>query len=273
MMNTSRQLFLQLHITALPKVLNLDHFSHNSQLHCHGWDEERASEASHSCVFPWLAVGHFLPFLHLSSHLIQRGHRISFLSTPKNLRRLSQIAPNLSSLVTMVPLPLPLPAVHGLPDSAKSTSELPFHVFPNLKRAYDQLQLPLTEFLENSDVNWLIYDFAPHWLPLIASRLGINSVFFSILCRDPSLWETRGTHLTVTRDTCYQPDHHHPDSPKDMHDDGSPIRTASRKGKWRFNFSYPRKSKRRWQSTDIRTTFIMHPLHNTFGQLACAIRI
>ena len=23
-------------------------------------------------------------------------------------------------------------------------------------------------------------------------------------CRDPSLWETRGTHLTVTRGTCYQ---------------------------------------------------------------------
>ena len=50
-------------------------------------------------------------------------------------------------------------------------------------------------------------------------------------CRDPSLWETRGTHLTVTRSTCYQPDHHHPDSPKDTHDDGSPIRTASRKDK------------------------------------------
>ena len=37
-------------------------------------------------------------------------------------------------------------------------------------------------------------------------------------CRDPSLWETHGTHLTVTRGSCYQPDHHHPDSPKDTHD-------------------------------------------------------
>ena len=41
-------------------------------------------------------------------------------------------------------------------------------------------------------------------------------------CKDPSLWETRGTHLTVTRGTCHQldhhhPDHHYPDSPKDMH--------------------------------------------------------
>ncbi|WKA08538.1 hypothetical protein VitviT2T_026252 [Vitis vinifera] len=32
-------------------------------------------------------------------------------------------------------------------------------------------------------------------------------------CRDPSLWETRGTQLTVTRGTCYHPDQHHPDSP------------------------------------------------------------
>ena len=33
------------------------------------------------------------------------------------------------------------------------------------------------------------------------------------VCRDPSLWETRGTQLTVPRDTCYHPDQHHPDSP------------------------------------------------------------
>ena len=132
----------------------------------------------HIAVFPWLAFGHFLPFLRLSNHLAQLGHRISFISTPKNLHRLSQIAPNLSSLVTMVPLPLP--PVHGLPDSVESTSELPFRLVPYLKRAYDQLQPPLTEFLQNSDVNWLIHDFVPHWLPQVASRLGINSVFFSI---------------------------------------------------------------------------------------------
>ena len=132
----------------------------------------------HIAVFPWLAFGHFLPFLRLSNHLAQLGHRISFISTPKNLHRLSQIAPNLSSLVTMVPLPLP--PVHGLPDSVESTSELPFRLVPYLKRAYDQLQPPLTEFLQNSDVNWLIHDFVPHWLPQVATRLGINSVFFSI---------------------------------------------------------------------------------------------
>nr|CAN65364.1 hypothetical protein VITISV_036075 [Vitis vinifera] len=38
-----------------------------------------------------------------------------------------------------------------------------------------------------------------------------------------------------------------------------PIRTASRKGKRRFIFSYPRKSKRRWQSVHIRIASTTHP--------------
>nr|CAN71016.1 hypothetical protein VITISV_015139 [Vitis vinifera] len=83
----------------------------------------------------------------------------------------------------MVRLPLPLPAVHGLPDSAESTSELPFHLFPNLKRAYDQLQLPLTEFLQNSDVNWLIYDFAPHCI-LAACSLAFMGPPAKLIRRD-----------------------------------------------------------------------------------------
>ena len=49
------------------------------------------------------------------------------------------------------------------------------------------------------------------------------------LCRDPSPWETRGTQLIVTRGTCYQPDHHHPDSPKDMH--GAVILSGPPQGK------------------------------------------
>ena len=48
-------------------------------------------------------------------------------------------------------------------------------------------------------------------------------------CRDPSPWETRGTRLMVTRGTCYQPDHHHPDSPKDMH--GAAILSGTPQGK------------------------------------------
>ncbi|KAL6338357.1 hypothetical protein AAG906_018728 [Vitis piasezkii] len=43
-------------------------------------------------------------------------------------------------------------------------------------------------------------------------------VFIDVTSRDPSSRETRGTHFIVTCGACYQPDHCHPDSPKDMHD-------------------------------------------------------
>ncbi|XP_062082951.1 UDP-glycosyltransferase 91C1-like [Humulus lupulus] len=134
----------------------------------------------HIAVFPWLAQGHLIPFLQLSKLLAQKGHRISFISTPKNIRRLPDIIPqNLSHLITFVELPLP--HVDGLPDGAESTFDLPIHEVPLLKRAYDGLQPCLTQFLENSGqvINWVVHDFACHWLPTVASRLGIKLVFFS----------------------------------------------------------------------------------------------
>ncbi|KAK7840403.1 udp-glycosyltransferase 91c1 [Quercus suber] len=47
------------------------------------------------------------------------------------------------------------------------------------KKAYDMLEPHLTQFLQNSDVNWIIHDFVPHWLSRVATQLGVNSVFFS----------------------------------------------------------------------------------------------
>ena len=54
-------------------------------------------------------------------------------------------------------------------------------------------------------------------------------IHLQLPCRDPSPWETRGTQLIVTRGTCYQPDHHHPDSPKDTH--GAVILSGPLQGK------------------------------------------
>ncbi|KAL4269701.1 hypothetical protein GQ457_HM000800 [Hibiscus cannabinus] len=136
------------------------------------------TEKLHIAMFPWLAYGHIMPFLEVSKFLAQKGHRISYISTPKNIGRLPKLAPHLFSNITFVELSLP--RVHGLPSGAESTSEVPIDKVPYLKKAYDQLQVPLTEFLKNSNVNWIIHDFAPYWLPGVTAPLGINSVFFSI---------------------------------------------------------------------------------------------
>ncbi|XWS70037.1 hypothetical protein CRYUN_Cryun03dG0014800 [Craigia yunnanensis] len=132
-------------------------------------------------MFPWLAYGHIMPFLHVSEFLAQKGHHIYYISTPKNISRLPKLPPHLCSNITFIPLPLP--QVDGLPPGVESTSELPIHKVPYLKKAHDKLEAQLTEFLKkSSQVRWIIHDFAPHWLPPVATQLGINLVFFSIVC-------------------------------------------------------------------------------------------
>ncbi|GFY94090.1 hypothetical protein Acr_09g0005360 [Actinidia rufa] len=37
----------------------------------------------------------------------------------------------------------------------------------------------LTRFLQQSSADWIIYDFAPYWLPPIAAKLGISRAFFN----------------------------------------------------------------------------------------------
>ncbi|KAL5714363.1 hypothetical protein ACHQM5_016336 [Ranunculus cassubicifolius] len=133
----------------------------------------------HIALFPWLAFGHILPFLQFAISLAQRNHRISFISTPKNLQRLPKIPSNLSSLINLIPLPFP--TIENLPPNAESTSDI---TTPDqgqyIYQAYDKLQEPLTEFLEESRPNWIIYDYAAYWLPPIAAKLHIPGIFFNI---------------------------------------------------------------------------------------------
>ncbi|PQM40508.1 UDP-glycosyltransferase 91C1-like [Prunus yedoensis var. nudiflora] len=136
----------------------------------------------HITMFPWLAYGHIMPFLEVSKFLAQKGHRVSFISTPKNIQRLPKSS--LSPLITFVELPLP--AIEGLPHTTESTSELPIHKVPYLKKAYDLLQPPLTHFLQHSDVNWVIHDFVCHWLP--ESRLSTESTRFTSTSPMPLHW-------------------------------------------------------------------------------------
>ncbi|KAF9603336.1 hypothetical protein IFM89_034685 [Coptis chinensis] len=124
----------------------------------------------HIAVFPWLAFGHILPFFQLSKSLAQRGHYISFISTPRNLQRLPRIPPNLSAFVNLTPLPIPPNS--NLPPNAEATSDISPDQTPFLFEALDSLQESLTKFLEQSRPDWLIYDFATSWLPPIAAELG-----------------------------------------------------------------------------------------------------
>ncbi|OVA20379.1 UDP-glucuronosyl/UDP-glucosyltransferase [Macleaya cordata] len=143
-----------------------------------------SSSSLHVVMFPWLAFGHIIPFVELSKCLAQRGHRISFLSTPKNLQRiLPKIPSDLSHLINFVTLPLP--QIYGLPQDAEATIDLPHDKIQYLKKAFDRLDSPFTDFLQTSfssptPPDWIVHDFAHHWLPPIASKFAVPCAFFSV---------------------------------------------------------------------------------------------
>ncbi|KAM3713297.1 hypothetical protein ACB098_01G246700 [Castanea mollissima] len=133
----------------------------------------------HVAMFPWLAFGHMIPYLELAKLMAQKGHHISFISTPRNIDRLPKLTPSLASHIDLVRFPLP--HVENLPEDAEATIDVPNNKVPYLKKAYDALQDSMARFLQDSHPDWLLYDFAPYWLPSIARKLGISNAFFSIV--------------------------------------------------------------------------------------------
>ncbi|KAL5705339.1 hypothetical protein ACHQM5_023654 [Ranunculus cassubicifolius] len=134
----------------------------------------------HIVMFPWLAMGHFIPFLELSKSLASKGHHISFLSTPRNIQRLPKLPPNLSPLITLVNLPFP--TIENLPKNAQSSTDIPIQKTQLLKRAFDKLEPHVTKYLENSrtPIDYIIYDYASYWIPPIGAKLNIPCVYFNV---------------------------------------------------------------------------------------------
>ncbi|KAI3508977.1 hypothetical protein L1887_24000 [Cichorium endivia] len=134
----------------------------------------------HIVMFPWLAMGHLIPFLHLSKILAQKGHKISYISTPRNLSRIPKIPPQLSHNIKLVSLPFP--KVESLPEHAESSMDIPHQKAQFLKIAFDLLESPLVAFLETAipKPDWIIFDYASHWLPSIASKFGVSTAYFSL---------------------------------------------------------------------------------------------
>jgi UDP:flavonoid glycosyltransferase YjiC (YdhE family) len=119
-------------------------------------------------ICPWLAFGHMLPCLELAERLASRGHRVSFVSTPRNLARL----PPRRHDVHLVPLPLP--RVEGLPDGVESTNDVPPDKRDLHWKAFDGLAVPFAEFLaaacadEATRPDWVLADTFSHWAAAVA---------------------------------------------------------------------------------------------------------
>ncbi|KAF0910142.1 hypothetical protein E2562_001359 [Oryza meyeriana var. granulata] len=138
---------------------------------------EANSRPLHIVIFPWLAFGHLLPCLDLAQRLAARDHRVSFVSTPRNLARLPPVHPALARLVDLVALPLP--RVDGLAEGAEATSDVPFDKFELHRKAFDGLAAPFSEFLDAACADgkrpdWVFPDFMHHWVVAAAQERGVS---------------------------------------------------------------------------------------------------
>ncbi|GAB2214833.1 hypothetical protein Droror1_Dr00019197 [Drosera rotundifolia] len=131
-------------------------------------DDGEKHDKLHIVMLPWLAHGHIAPFLEFSKRLAERGHHISFVSTPRNIERLPKVPQHLAPKIDLVKLSFPPGRdIEGLPMGAESMSEISSSKLPHLIRAYEGLQEPMVEFLEAYPPDWIIYDPFAYFLPPI----------------------------------------------------------------------------------------------------------
>ncbi|RWR85575.1 putative UDP-rhamnose:rhamnosyltransferase 1 [Cinnamomum micranthum f. kanehirae] len=134
----------------------------------------------HVIMIPWLAFGHMIPFLELAKCLAKRGHRVSFISTPRNIERLPSIPPNLSQYINLVPLTSP--PIDGLPEHAQATIDVPLDQNHLLFELQDGLEGPIHSFLRDQSPppDWIIFDMVLYWVPRMAHSFGVPSAYFAV---------------------------------------------------------------------------------------------
>ncbi|KAE8703286.1 UDP-Glycosyltransferase superfamily protein [Hibiscus syriacus] len=132
----------------------------------------------HIAVFPWVAYCHFIPFLHLSNKLAQKGHKISFL-LPKGVQPRLENMNNFPDLIQF--FPLLLPQVDGLPPGAETASVVPMNQQKYLAFSVDQTRDQVESIFKVLKPDVVFYDFW-FWIPDLARQLGISPIFYSVVC-------------------------------------------------------------------------------------------
>ncbi|KAM3745338.1 hypothetical protein ACB098_06G118800 [Castanea mollissima] len=129
----------------------------------------------HLVMYPFFALRHLTPYLHLSNKLAQKGYRISFLIPSKTQSKLGTFKLN-PDLITFVPITVPY--VDGLPPGAETTSDVPDHLHPLIMTAMDRTESDIELLLHDLKPDIVFFDFT-HWLPKLARSLGIRSILYA----------------------------------------------------------------------------------------------
>ncbi|KAJ6722992.1 GLYCOSYLTRANSFERASE [Salix koriyanagi] len=140
------------------------------------------AEKLHVVMLPWIAFGHMIPFFQLSIALAKAGIKVSFVSTPRNIKRLPEIPPGLEELVEFVEFPLPSLDNDVLPEDGEATVDIPAEKIEYLKIAYDLLKHPLKQYIADQLPDWIIIDMMPYWMVDIARENKVPLIHFTVFC-------------------------------------------------------------------------------------------
>ncbi|PIN10427.1 UDP-glucuronosyl and UDP-glucosyl transferase [Handroanthus impetiginosus] len=127
-------------------------------------------------MYPWFAMGHFIPYLLTANKFAERGHK-TFLIVPPNTQ------PKLSPL-SLYPdhikfIPISIPAVDGLPAHVETTNDTTIQDQDLLRHALDLTQPVIESLLCDLKPDFIFSDLK-HWVPGLARRLQIKSVYYSV---------------------------------------------------------------------------------------------
>ncbi|EXC31240.1 Anthocyanidin 3-O-glucosyltransferase [Morus notabilis] len=131
----------------------------------------------HVVMFPFFAFGHVSPFIQLSNKLSSHGVRISFFTIPGFIPRIENLL--IPSPTTQI-IPLQLSPSLGLPPDIAGTFDLPPSEAIKLITAIDLTQPQVKSLLSDLKPDFVLFDFAQHWLPSLASELGIKAMLFIV---------------------------------------------------------------------------------------------
>ncbi|KAJ7948696.1 Glycosyltransferase [Quillaja saponaria] len=131
----------------------------------------------HITMFPWLAMGHMTPFLHLANELAKRGHTITYFLPKKAQLQLQHLNlyPNLITFHTVT-----IPHVDGLPPGTETASEIPLFLTNLLSEAMDLTCDQIEVSFRANKPNFVFYDNA-HWMPQLAKQFGIKSICYTVV--------------------------------------------------------------------------------------------
>ncbi|PIN15726.1 UDP-glucuronosyl and UDP-glucosyl transferase [Handroanthus impetiginosus] len=132
----------------------------------------------HIAMFPWVAMGHITPFIHLASELAVRGHSISILIPKKALSQLghNNLHPDLVKFHVVS-----VPQVEGLPAGAETASDIDITAKNPLAIAFDAMSEQVETLLCDLKPDIVFYDFAD-WIPKLAARIGFKTVCYNVIC-------------------------------------------------------------------------------------------